>query len=208
MANSDIWRYIGSERSDLADAWETLTPEQWSAIRGVKDGASKTLRGTLSPRPNRLPQNSSKSSRGQASSSTYSRSEAQSAAPPREHASLFGAFAREPRREITHPGPSSAMLGEVIVHGEDIRRPLGLTHRSPEPAVLIVADAWKKSDLLIGSKTRMQGLRLTATDAAWTHGEGPEVSGPLQSLILAMTGRKQVLVDLSGDGISILAMRH
>ena len=71
-----------------------------------------------------------------------------------------------------------------------------------------MADAWKKSNLLIGSKTRVEGLRLTATDATWTHGEGPDVSGPLQSLILAMTGRKQVLEDLSGDGVSILAMRN
>jgi uncharacterized protein (TIGR03083 family) len=99
------------------------------------------------------------------------------------------------------------MLGEVVVHGEDIRRPLGLTHRSPEPALLLVADAWKKSDLLIGSKSRIKGLRLTATDATWTHGDGPEVSGPLQSLVLAMTGRKQAMADLSGDGIALLANR-
>jgi uncharacterized protein (TIGR03083 family) len=99
------------------------------------------------------------------------------------------------------------MLGEVVVHGDDIRRPLGLTHHSPEAALIIVADAWKKTDLLIGSKTRISGLRLAATDSTWVHGEGPEVSGPLQSLVLAMTGRKEVLDDLSGDGVSLLATR-
>ena len=100
-----------------------------------------------------------------------------------------------------------AMLGEIIVHGEDIRRPLGLTHGSPEPALLALADSWKRSNLLIGAKRRISGLRLRATDTEWTHGDGPEVAGPLQSLILAMTGRKGALSDLTGDGVTLLADR-
>jgi uncharacterized protein (TIGR03083 family) len=99
------------------------------------------------------------------------------------------------------------MLGEVIVHGEDIRRPLGLTHRSPEPALVAVADSWKTSNLLIGAKRRINGLRLRATDVEWVHGDGLEVAGPLQSLVLAMTGRKGVHHDLAGDGIAVLASR-
>ena len=86
-----------------------------------------------------------------------------------------------------------AMLGEIVVHGEDIRRPLGLKHRPPEAALTAVADSWKNSNLLIGAKRRITGLRLRATDTGWAHGDGPEVSGPLLSLILAMTGRKAVL---------------
>jgi uncharacterized protein (TIGR03083 family) len=100
-----------------------------------------------------------------------------------------------------------AMLGEIVVHGDDIRRPLGLVHRSPEVALVAVADSWKNSNLLIGSKRRISGLRLRATDVAWVHGDGPEVSGPLQSLVLAMTGRKGSHQDLSGEGLSILASR-
>jgi uncharacterized protein (TIGR03083 family) len=99
------------------------------------------------------------------------------------------------------------MLGEVVVHGDDMRRPLGLSHHTPEAALVVVADNWKKTNILIGSKKRIEGLRLAATDAPWTHGDGLEVSGPLQSLLLAMTGRKQVLSDLSGDGVSVLASR-
>ena len=54
---------------------------------------------------------------------------------------------------------------------------------------------------------RIAGLRLQATDAEWAHGDGPEVSGPLLSLILAMTGRKAVHPDLSGDGVAELGRR-
>jgi uncharacterized protein (TIGR03083 family) len=99
------------------------------------------------------------------------------------------------------------MLGEVVVHGDDLRRPLGLSHQTPEAALVVVADSWKKTNILIGSKKRIEGIRLAATDSTWTHGDGPDVSGPLQSLVLAMTGRKRVLDDLSGDGVAILASR-
>ena len=100
-----------------------------------------------------------------------------------------------------------AMLGEIVVHGDDIRRPLGLVHQSPEAALVAVADSWKNSNLLIGSKRRISGLQLRATDVDWVHGSGPPASGPLQSLVLAMTGRKGSHQDLSGEGVSILARR-
>ena len=100
-----------------------------------------------------------------------------------------------------------AMLGEIIVHGEDIRRPLGLKHKSPEGALVALADSWKNTNLLIGAKRRIAGLTLRATDGDWLHGDGPEVSGPLISLILAMTGRKGAQSDLTGEGLPTLASR-
>jgi len=105
------------------------------------------------------------------------------------------------------PAPVLAMLGEIVVHGEDIRRPLGITHTVPEEALMAVADSYKKSNLLIGAKRRITGLRLRASDATWTTGDGPEVSGPLVSLVLAMTGRKAAHVDLAGEGLVTLADR-
>jgi uncharacterized protein (TIGR03083 family) len=105
------------------------------------------------------------------------------------------------------PAPVLAMLGEIVVHGEDIRRPLGLKHQSPEAALVAVADSWKNSNLLIGAKRRITGLRLRATDTEWVHGDGPEVAGPLISLCLAMTGRKAVHPDLTGEGVATLGSR-
>jgi hypothetical protein len=100
-----------------------------------------------------------------------------------------------------------AMLGEIVVHGEDIRRPLGLAHQSPEAALVAVADSWKSSNLLIGTKRRIAGLRLRATDVDWAHGDGPEVSGPMVSVVPAMTGRKGAHADLAGEGLATLARR-
>jgi hypothetical protein len=106
------------------------------------------------------------------------------------------------------PVPTIAMLGEIVVPGDDIRRPLGLVHRSPDAALVAVANSWKNSNLLIGAKRRIAGLTLTSTDVPWSHGGGPEVRGPLQSLVLAMTGRQGSHQDLDGDGLEILALRN
>jgi uncharacterized protein (TIGR03083 family) len=105
------------------------------------------------------------------------------------------------------PGPADTWLGETIVHCEDIRRALGLQHEYPTEAVVRVADFYKGSNLLIGSKRRVEGLALHATDTDWSHGTGPEVSGPILSLVLAMTGRKAAADDLTGDGVATLRAR-
>lgn len=105
------------------------------------------------------------------------------------------------------PGPVQTWLGEVIVHSEDIRRALGIEHKYPADALVTVADFYKGSNLLIGSRRRIAGLTLRATDAEWTTGTGPEVSGPILSLVMAMTGRKAALDDLSGEGLATLRSR-
>lgn len=56
------------------------------------------------------------------------------------------------------PGPIQAMVGETIVHAEDIRRPLGVAHSNPMDALVMTADFYKSSNLLIGGKNRIAGL--------------------------------------------------
>ena len=109
---------------------------------------------------------------------------------------------------VTHPpGPIEAMLGEAMVHGEDFRRPLGIRRDYPTEGLVRAADFFKDSNLLIGSKRRIEGLRLRATDTDWSTGAGPEVAGPIVSLLLAITGRQASLADLSGEGVSTLGTR-
>jgi uncharacterized protein (TIGR03083 family) len=108
----------------------------------------------------------------------------------------------------THPpGPVETWLAETIVHGEDIRRPLGISHTYGPEGVVRVLDSYKGSNLIIGAKKRIAGLRLSATDMDWSTGTGPEVSGPGVSLALAMTGRKAALADLTGEGVATLSSR-
>jgi hypothetical protein len=99
------------------------------------------------------------------------------------------------------------MLGEAVVHGEDVRRPLGVKREYPSETLVMVADFYKGSNLLLGARRRISGLRLEATDATWTSGDGLEVTGTLLSLILAMTGRRRAYADLAGEGSATLAAR-
>ena len=115
---------------------------------------------------------------------------------------------RSQRTATTHPpGPAEAMLGEAVVHAEDIRRPLGIVRKYPDEALIRAADFYKGSNLLIGAKNRINGLTLRATDTDWSTGQGPEVSGPMLALVMAATGRRAALADLSGDGLATLAAR-
>ena len=90
------------------------------------------------------------------------------------------------------------MVAEAVIHGEDIRRPLGIAHAYQPEALALVGKFVTRGNLLLGGKRRATGLKLTATDIDWTHGTGPEVKGPMASIILALTGRKAGLPDLSG----------
>ena len=105
------------------------------------------------------------------------------------------------------PGPAASWLGETIVHGEDVFRALGGYREHPIEHVLAVADFYRGSNLLIGAKRRIDGVTLRATDAQWGTGNGPEARGPAIALVMAMTGRKTALADLTGDGVAILRDR-
>ncbi|GAB3366779.1 maleylpyruvate isomerase family mycothiol-dependent enzyme [Amycolatopsis echigonensis] len=115
------------------------------------------------------------------------------------------------RRVVTSttkpPLPVVAMLGETVVHGEDIRRPLGIRREYPVGTLTAVARYYLGSDLVVLAKGRVRGLRLEATDSDFSGGSGPLVSGPTLALIMAMTGRSRFLDDLDGDGVEVLRGR-
>jgi uncharacterized protein (TIGR03083 family) len=106
------------------------------------------------------------------------------------------------------PLPVVAMLGETIVHGEDIRRPLGIGRDYPVTTLTAVAGYYQGSDLPVLSKKRARGLRLTATDGPFSAGAGPPVSGTTLALVMAMAGRARYCDELDGDGVAILRERQ
>ncbi|WP_238009556.1 maleylpyruvate isomerase family mycothiol-dependent enzyme [Dactylosporangium sp. AC04546] len=103
--------------------------------------------------------------------------------------------------------PRPAMLGETIVHGEDIRRPLGIVRAYPIETLTQLAGYYCRSDQVVLAKGRIRGLRLAATDGPFATGDGPLVSGPTLALTMAMTGRGTYCDDLTGDGVALLRER-
>jgi uncharacterized protein (TIGR03083 family) len=102
------------------------------------------------------------------------------------------------------PLPVPAMLGEAVVHGEDIRRPLGISRAYPIVALTRLAEYYRGTDQVVLAKGRIKGLRLVATDGPFTTGAGPLVTGPTLALIMAMVGRDAFTAELDGEGVSLL----
>lgn len=105
------------------------------------------------------------------------------------------------------PGPRTSWLGEAIVHGEDVRRPLGIKHGHPVEHVVQVAEFHRRSTALIGSRNRIKDLELRATDTDWSTGSGQLVEVRAIDLLLAMTGRGLACQRLSGSGVGTLRGR-
>jgi uncharacterized protein (TIGR03083 family) len=98
-------------------------------------------------------------------------------------------------------------LVDVLVHGQDIARPLGREREMPPERVLpAIEHVWSSS--FYGARKRFDGLRFVATDADWSGGEGArEVSGPIGELLLLSTGRPAGLERTTGNGAGAAARR-
>jgi uncharacterized protein (TIGR03083 family) len=104
-------------------------------------------------------------------------------------------------------GPTAAWLGEVVVHAQDIRRPLGIVRTPAVDVVTLVADFYARRDFAVRSRSVIDGLRLEATDGSFAAGTGPLVSGTTLALTMAMAGRTAYYDDLAGPGVHTLRAR-
>jgi uncharacterized protein (TIGR03083 family) len=207
MAKLDPWPIIHSERVALANDLEQLDDAQWSAQSLCPEWTVHRVLGHIVATAKTTP---ASFFTGLASNGfkfhvmNAKRSAAESAGAPSETLANF----RAARAATTQPpGPAMAMVGEILVHGEDIRRPLGISHEYPMPALIAATEFHRSSNLLIGGKRRTANLRLRATDTDWSIGSGPEIAGPMLSIMLVTTGRRSAIAELSGDGLAPLAGR-
>jgi uncharacterized protein (TIGR03083 family) len=203
----EIWPTVHAERKALADDLGELSTEDWGRPSLCDDWTVRDVLAHMTSAAKLTPP----AFFGQMIGSGFNFDKiqekgvaAQRGATPADTLANFESVLTS----VKHPpGPNQTWLGEVIVHSEDIRRALGIQHKYPTDALVTVADFYKGSNLLIGSKRRISGLTLLATDAEWSHGTGPEVAGPILSLVMAMTGRKAADDDLTGEGVATLRSR-
>jgi uncharacterized protein (TIGR03083 family) len=107
------------------------------------------------------------------------------------------------RGAMARLAPASA-LADVLVHHQDIRRPLGRQRRIPEERLVNVLN---HPDPFALPWRHTRGLRFVATDVEWSKGSGPEVRGTGEAIALATVGRPIVLDELTGDGVPELRRR-
>jgi len=108
----------------------------------------------------------------------------------------------------TPPAPLDTRLVEAVVHGEDIRRPLGLTGSYPVEAVDRALRYQARSSTSIGgAREHVAGLRLAPTDVDVGIGSGEPVRGTALALLLAISGRAVAYGELEGPGVAELVRR-
>lgn len=106
---------------------------------------------------------------------------------------------------LAPPAPLATRLIEAFVHGEDIRRPLGIAGDYPLHAVVTALTYQARTGAVMGGgRERIDGLRLVATDSGLTHGEGPQVRGRSIDLLMAVSGRPVPVDALDGPGAAML----
>lgn len=116
------------------------------------------------------------------------------------------------RAEVRLKPPVIGAAGPMVdtaIHLRDAARPLGLDVGPPpedwEPVLDFLVTGPAERGFVGRGRTR--GLRLEATDLAWSHGEGDPVRGPAEALALGVAGRAVAYADLDGAGVAVLRER-
>jgi uncharacterized protein (TIGR03083 family) len=202
-----MWETIAAERGALAEDLSGLTDEQWNTpslcegwtVREVVAHQSATA--SLTP-PTFFLRFAGKGFNFQAFANAEIRRHL--GATPADTLAEFSSLQHSTK---SPPGPKASWLGETVVHSEDIRRPLGIVRSYPPDAVRQVIDFYQGSNALLGTKKRIEGITLRATDTDWSHGDGPVAEGTLIDLLMAATGRRVAADGLTGEGAATLAAR-
>jgi uncharacterized protein (TIGR03083 family) len=207
MSNDQsTWTMIHEERARSADMLESLSPDQWTARtlcgnwRVQEVAAHMMIAGEQTP---------AKFMKGLVANGFRFNVMMDRAARQAGQLPSAEIIARIRARTTTTnkpPAAAMAMLGEVVVHGTDIRQPLGIPDDTSSASKLACLNMLKNSNFPLAAKKTIAGLRLRATDADWSHGSGPEVAGPMVALMMAMATRP-LLDSLSGDGVETLRGR-
>ena len=189
MDSDTVWQHIDDERAWLADLLESLPPEGWrhpSLCEGwtVRDvGAHLALaharvRDLLWPAVRA----------GFRYDTVVKDTALRSPLTHQEIVATMRAFVGSRRRVafITDLEP----LIDVLVHTQDICRPLGIDHPMPPEAAAAAATRVLSTPRPIRRWKPPQNIRMVATDILWAYGRGEEVRAPMRSHLLTLTGRQ------------------
>ncbi|MBD8044893.1 maleylpyruvate isomerase family mycothiol-dependent enzyme [Arthrobacter sp. Sa2BUA2] len=203
-----VWAAVREERRALIDDLTALRPEQWATpslcpgwdvhdvlahlVSTAKTTRWRFLRGMVTARFDFDRDNAAGIAR-------------ERAATP---AGTLAEFRRVVDETKTPPAAPATRLVEAIVHGEDIRRPLGISREYPiEHVATALRYQLKTPAAMGGGKQRAEGSRLVAVDSGDAAGSGDVVRGSGLSLLLAVSGRPVHPDEFTGEGAAAFLSR-
>jgi uncharacterized protein (TIGR03083 family) len=205
----DAWTMVADARTDLTNYLETLSDQQWDAQSLCGEWRVRDVVGHVVESTRKFPYGALVTGMFKAGfnidNMVATSAKGEGAKTPEQ---LLKAM-REGIDSHALPPMTKAegLLGDVVVHTQDIRRALGTPGSIPQDRLRAVLDYESKQSRFLPNKKRIAGVKLRATDLDWTTGEGPEAAGPGEALLMALCGRKVALEDLTGDGVAILRTR-
>ncbi|MGJ0120613.1 maleylpyruvate isomerase family mycothiol-dependent enzyme [Williamsia sp. MIQD14] len=204
MNRDDMFDAIAAERGELADVLDGLDDAQWATQSLCSEWTVRDVAGHLVMPLITGPMTIARTVfrvRGNLARANVVSSRKVAVDHRDELPSLLRAHAES---HFTPPfGGPEAPLTDLLVHGQDIRRPLGLT-RGFDPARLRVALDFLSTRGAFAFGASRADVTWVATDLDWRSGRAgaPEIRGPAEAVLLARAGRRVALADLTGDGLA------
>lgn len=205
-SDRSVWATVAKYRCRLADTFETLTPEQLAAPSWCSGWRVRDVLGHLVHI-------------AEASQVSMVRDVIRHPLRPDRALDLIARqLGEEPvptlaqrLRNAQHGTfhilgfPPAVELGDVIVHGNDTLRALGLEFAvRPDEAVSVLKTYRRVGGLAFHARPQ-RTARLVATDVQWSCGNGPEVRGRAIDILMLIANRRQVVESLSGPGVANVA---
>src|SRR3984893_10573437 len=187
--DDELWTLAHSERAALAEELAGLGAEQWrhETLCGEWDVEQVVAHLTVAASLNQWQWlRSMVGARFRPAVHHQTRLVEHHGSPPAETLDRFRAVIPS----TTAPsGHTPAYLGEVVVHAQDIRQPLGLARTPSIESLTPVADFFAQRNFTVASHTHAADLQLRADDGPFAAGTGPLVTGPTLALVMSMAGR-------------------
>jgi uncharacterized protein (TIGR03083 family) len=210
MDADSIYGMISVERTGLADLLDGLTEEQWatpSLCAGwrVREVAAHLVMPFSLSLPGMLVRLARRRFDFDRVADEWARAE------QRPNSELAGLLRANARHRFHPPGLGpEAPLTDVLAHGQDIARPLGVARDIPASHAAVALDFLVSPKATRGflPKGLVDGLAFEAVDTGWRHGSGATVSGTATALLLALLGRSLPEGEISGEGVGILRSRR
>jgi uncharacterized protein (TIGR03083 family) len=200
VKSDHVWREVRRLRLELADTVEQLEPQQWEVASWCAGWRVRDVVGHLV----HLAESSQRSMLRDVIASWQR--------PDRALDRIARRLGDEPVPDLAArlrtaasgrfrvPGfPPAVALGEVIVHSGDALRPLGREVGVAANEVVPVLDVYWRMGRFAFHAQPHRGRHLSATDAPWSRGRGPSLSGRSVDLLMLLANRPQVMSTLEGS---------
>lgn len=204
-----VWQAIDTERARLADLLDGLSEAQWEAPSlcagwRVRDVVAHLTLAHMGPSQVLV---EVLRARGGYDRMVHDSAVRAAEAPPAQLVAQLRTMIGS-RRKVLGISAREPLI-DVLVHEQDIALPLGLVVPMPLWAATEAADrVWKTPwplTVAFHVRHRLRGIQLVADDVEWAVGAGAVVEGPVEALLLLMTGRIGAARDrLHGPGAALL----